>query len=58
MKEIKHEMFRAEKRGFEKNFADFIIANKQDHWKVNKCTFFSPRGKTNSWAFCSFQRSG
>jgi hypothetical protein len=57
MKEIKHETFRSGSVGFDKDFADFLVANKEDHWKVDKCTFFRSDGDMRSWAFCSFRRS-
>jgi hypothetical protein len=42
--------------GFEKDFADYLIGNRKDHWKVSKCTFFQAGDNTKAWAVCSFER--
>jgi len=57
MKEIKHETFRSGMMSFERDFADFLIGNHEDHWKASKCTFFRTSDNMKSWAVCSFERS-
>ena len=56
MKETKHETFRSGKMSFEKDFADYLIANHKDQWKASKCSIFRSGDHTKSWAVCSFER--
>jgi len=57
MEDVKHETFRSGRMSFERDFANFLIGNHEDRWKVSNCTFFRSDDDMKSWAFCSFQRS-
>jgi hypothetical protein len=54
MNETKHEAFRSGKMSFEKDFADYLIGNRMDHWKASRCTFFQSENNMKSWAVCTF----
>ena len=54
--EYVNEMFRSESDKFYKNFGDYLVNKRGDHWDVKNCTFFQDEGKKRMWAWCLFER--
>ncbi len=51
-----NETFRSEPDTFYKNFADYLIIKRTDHWNAKNCTFFRNDDKNRMWAWCLFER--